>query len=92
MSRGGSLEFGENTMGQQKERVWELVMGLTGLDQFEIQKELNPIIKKLKIDLDNVTMDDIRKIVVHYMKSTLDKKLKSVDSEEADRVPTHYTH
>jgi hypothetical protein len=79
-------------MGQQKERVWELFMSLTGLDQFEIQKELNPIIKKLKIDLDKVTMDDIRKIVVHYMKSTLDKRIKSVDSEEADRVSSHYTH
>lgn len=79
-------------MGQQNERVWELFMSLTGLDQFEIQKELNPIIKKLKIDLDKVNMDDIRKIVVHYMKSTLDKRLKSVDSEEAECVSSHYTH
>ena len=79
-------------MGQQKERVWELFMSLTGLDQFEIQKELNPIIEKLKINLDEVTMDDIRKIVIHYMKSTLDKRIKSVDSEEAECVSSHYTH
>ena len=79
-------------MGQQKERVWELFMSLTGLDQFEIQKELNPIIKKLKIDLDNVDMNDIRKIVILYMKSTLDKRIKSVDSEEAECVSSHYTH
>ena len=79
-------------MGQQKERVWELFMSLTGLDQFEIQKELNPIIKKLKIDLNNVDMNDIRKIVVHYMKSTLDKRIKSVDSEQAESASSHYTH
>ena len=79
-------------MGQQKERVWELFMSLTGLDQFEIQKELNPIIKKLKIDLNNVDMNDIRKIVVCYMKSTLDKRIKSVDSEQAECISSHYTH
>lgn len=67
-------------------------MELTGLDQFEIQHELNPIIKKLKIDLNNVDMHDIRKIVGQYLKHTLEKRLKSVAGDEHLKAPTNYNH
>ncbi|MEZ4814013.1 MAG: hypothetical protein R3A80_02255 [Bdellovibrionota bacterium] len=80
-------------MGEKCQRVWELFMDLTGLDTMELQRELNPIIKRLKIDLNNIQMDDIRRIVTQYMKKTLgDERLKSVAfEEEVERTPS-YTH
>lgn len=80
-------------MGEKCHRVWELFMELTGLDPMDLQAELNPIIKKLKIDLNNVQMDDIRRIVTHYMKNTLEKeRLKSVAFEEVETRSPSYTH
>lgn len=80
-------------MGEKCRRVWELFVELTGLDPLEIQKELNPIIKKLKVDLNNVQLDDIRRIVKHYMNSILEReRLKSVAFEEEDIRPNLYTH
>lgn len=78
-------------MGESKQRVWELFMDITGLDTMDLQRELNPIIKKLKVDLDNIQVDDIRKIVSHYMKHTLEQeRLKSVAfDEEAFTTPTY---
>lgn len=80
-------------MGEKCRRVWELFMELTGLDPMDLQRELNPIIKKLKIDLNNVQMNDIRRIVTHYMNGILEKeRLKSVAfEEEVERSPS-YTH
>ncbi len=74
-----------------RHRVWELFMNITGLDTMELQRELNPIIKKLKIDLDDIQVDDIRKIVTHYMRNTLEnERLKSVAfDDEQNSTPTY---
>ena len=80
-------------MGEKCQRVWELFMELTGLDPIELQRELNPIIKKLNVDLNSIQMDDIRKIVTIYMKNTLEKKrLKSVAFEDLDQPTPTYTN
>lgn len=80
-------------MGEKCWRVWELFMELTGLDPMDLQKELNPIIKKLKIDLNNIQMKDIRRIVTHYMNNILEKeRLKSVAFEEEEKRSPSYTH
>ena len=67
-------------------------MSLTGLDQVEIQQELSPIIKELKINLDEVELHDIRKIVGLYLKATMEKRLKSVELDQVAGARTNYNH
>jgi predicted transcriptional regulator len=79
-------------MGERCQRVWELFVDLTGIDPMDIQKELNPIIKKLKINLNEVQTSDIRRIVLHYLKNSSRNRLKSVAQGEEDSATSGYNH
>ena len=79
-------------MGQKCGQVLDFLLELTGLDPMELQKELNPIIKKLNLKMDDVQMHDIRRIMEIYLKNTLKKSLKSGSADESDIATSFYTN
>ncbi len=83
---GGTIQ-----LGQKADRVWDLLLDLTGLNPVDLQREMNPILIKLRLDVNNLQMNDIRKIVECYLKNTLEKSMESGPSDGLEEQTSLYT-
>lgn len=51
--------------------LFEQLVGLTGIPSQTIRRELKAILEKKKIDLDNLTLEQLRMVVASYLREIM---------------------
>jgi hypothetical protein len=67
-------------MEESGNRLFELLIELTGLERSVIEPELCLILKKLNLSIDRLTTDDIRRVMTVYLEE-VGNQLTSGESE-----------
>ncbi len=54
-------------MNSEGNELYRMLIHLTGLEQEKIQRELNPLLARLELSPDTLTMDGVRKVMLVYL-------------------------
>ena len=69
-------------MGSEGNELYRLLIRLTGLEEQQVKAELNPLLKRLNMSPETLTMEDVRRAMIVY----LDEFSAQVASEDVEAL------
>ena len=66
--------------------LFNQVVALTGIPAKSIHKELKAILERKKIDIDSLTLDQLRQVVASYLRETLGGLLDRGNTRKPDET------
>lgn len=69
-------------MGTEGNELYRLLIRLTGLEEQQVKAELNPLLKRLNMSPETLTMEDVRRAMIVY----LDEFSAQVGSDDVEAL------